>query len=145
MAGDELAPDDPLAWAATGFCTSGPLLFTTNGTPVEREKYRYDELDDMLTTTGAAFLGLTIGCARCHDHKFDPISQRDYYRMLAAFTTSTRVEHSIASKQELAEYQARDKDFQLRLSDARSKLSAWLAEQDAPLRAERIHALSRQR
>ena len=46
----------------------------------------------MLATTGSGLLGLTIGCARCHDHKFDPIPTRDYYRMLAAFTTSTRRE-----------------------------------------------------
>ena len=46
----------------------------------------------MLATTGSALLGLTIGCARCHDHKFDPIPTRDYYRMLAAFTTAERRE-----------------------------------------------------
>ena len=44
-----------------------------------------DELDDMVTTTSSVFLGLTVGCARCHDHKYDPIPQRDYYRMQAVF------------------------------------------------------------
>ena len=46
---------------------------------------RQDELADMINTTGTAFLGMTIGCARCHDHKFDPITQRDYYSMQAIF------------------------------------------------------------
>ena len=46
---------------------------------------RMNELDDMINTTGTTFLGLTTGCARCHDHKFDPISQRDYYAMQAVF------------------------------------------------------------
>jgi hypothetical protein len=45
----------------------------------------FDELDDVLSTTGSAFLGLTIGCARCHDHKFDPIPQADYYQLLSFF------------------------------------------------------------
>ena len=46
---------------------------------------RADDLDDMITATGTTFLGLTVQCARCHDHKFDPISQRDYYGLQAVF------------------------------------------------------------
>src|SRR5258707_4980885 len=53
--------------------------------PAERMMDRYDQLDDVLGTTSAAFLGVTLRCARCHDHKFDPLSQVDYYRMLAVF------------------------------------------------------------
>src|SRR5437773_9602433 len=49
-------------------------------------------MDDMSATMGTAMLGLTIGCARCHDHKFDPIPQRDYYRLLSTFTTTVRTE-----------------------------------------------------
>ena len=90
IAGDELAPDDPLALAATGFLAAG--VHSTQITANQVEKERYDELDDMASTVGTAFLGLTIGCARCHDHKFDPISQRDYYRLLASFTTTVRTE-----------------------------------------------------
>ncbi len=98
LAGDEYLPDDPAALAATGFLTAGPnIVFTIagEGTPLERAKNRYDELDDLLTTTGAAMLGLTIGCARCHDHKFDPIPTCDYYRMLAAFTATKRLERDL--------------------------------------------------
>lgn len=93
IAGDEIAPDDPLAVAATGFCTSAPSQETTPAdTDENKAKIRYDELDNMLATAGSGLLGLTIGCARCHDHKFDPIPTRDYYRMLAAFTSSQRRE-----------------------------------------------------
>jgi hypothetical protein len=90
LAGDELAPNDPLAMKATGFLAAG--VHSTQITANQAEKERYDELDDILNTTGTAFLGLTLGCARCHDHKFDPIPQKDYYRLLATFTTTVRSE-----------------------------------------------------
>ncbi len=88
LAGDEFAPDDPLALSATGFLGAG--VFPTQITANEVERTRYDALDDMLSTTGSALLGLTIGCARCHDHKFDPIPAYDYYRLLSTFTTTVR-------------------------------------------------------
>ena len=90
LAGDELAPDNPLALMATGFLGGG--AFPTQLTEAEFESARYDELDDMVATTGVAFLGLSIGCARCHDHKFDPIPSHDYYRLAATFTTTIRSE-----------------------------------------------------
>ena len=61
------------------------LTIAGEGTAAEREQYRYDELDDMVSTVGSGLLGLTTGCARCHDHKFDPIPTRDYYRLAAVF------------------------------------------------------------
>jgi hypothetical protein len=88
LAGDELAPDEPLALMATGFLGAG--VFPTQITANEVEKSRYDALDDMAATTGTAMLGLTIGCARCHDHKFDPIPADDYYRLVSTFTTTVR-------------------------------------------------------
>jgi hypothetical protein len=90
LAGDEFAPEDPLAKMATGFLGAG--VFPTQLTETEFESTRYDELDDMTATTGVAFLGLSVGCARCHDHKFDPIPTRDYYRMAATFTKTIRSE-----------------------------------------------------
>lgn len=90
LAGDELAPDNPLALMATGFLGAG--VFPTQITANEVERVRYDALDDMASTTGAAFLGLSVGCARCHDHKFDPITSRDYYRLISTFTTTVRTE-----------------------------------------------------
>jgi len=90
LAGDELAPDDPLAMTATGFLGGG--AFPTQLTEMEFESARYDELDDMANTTSLAMLGLSVGCARCHDHKYDPIPTNDYYRMVATFTTTIRSE-----------------------------------------------------
>ena len=88
LAGDEYEPGNPEALMATGFLGAG--VFPTQITANEVERVRYDAMDDMLSTTGTAMLGLTVGCARCHDHKFDPIPSQDYYRMLATFTTTVR-------------------------------------------------------
>lgn len=81
IAGDEL-PDATLdSIIATGFQRLG----VWDDEPDDAVLAEYDGLDDIVSTTGAAFLGLTLGCARCHDHKFDPISQKDYYQFLAFF------------------------------------------------------------
>ncbi len=90
VAGDELEPDDPRAWMATGFLAAG--VHSTQITANTAEKERYDELDDMAATLGTSMLGLTVGCARCHDHKYDPIPTADYYRLVATFTTTVRSE-----------------------------------------------------
>jgi Protein of unknown function (DUF1549)/Protein of unknown function (DUF1553)/Planctomycete cytochrome C len=90
LAGDELAPDDNLALKATGFLAAG--THSTQITANQVEKERYDELDDMTNTTGTAFLGLSVGCARCHDHKYDPIPTSDYYRLISTFTKTVRSE-----------------------------------------------------
>jgi hypothetical protein len=93
IAGDELEPDNPQAFCATGFLGAGTHATQITANQVEKE--RYDELDDMVGTIGTAVLGLTIGCARCHDHKYDPIPSRDYYRLLSTFTTTVRSEIDI--------------------------------------------------
>jgi len=69
--------------AATGFLVAGP--YTTQQTQKERERSRYEQLDDMVSTLGTSLLGLTVGCCRCHSHKFDPLPQFDYYRMVSCF------------------------------------------------------------
>jgi hypothetical protein len=90
IAGDEFEPGNNLALKLTGFLAAG--VHSTQITKNEVVKQRYDEMDDKLATLGTTFLGLTIGCARCHDHKYDPIPQRDYYRLLSTFTTTIRSE-----------------------------------------------------
>ena len=100
LAGDEYEPGNPMALAATGFLTAG--VFPTQITEKEFESTRYNQLDDMAATTGVAFLGLTVGCARCHDHKFDPIPQSDYYRFTSTFTAAIRsdVDLDVSTPQE---------------------------------------------
>jgi hypothetical protein len=89
IAGDVLRPGDPDGVVATGFVVAGPWDFVGNvelreGT-VDKEKTRLTDRDDMVSTTLGTFVSLTVGCARCHDHKFDPIPQKDYYRLQAVF------------------------------------------------------------
>ena len=81
LAGDELANASAESIVATGFQRLG----VWDDEPDDKQMAVYDELDDIVSTTGQAFLGLTLGCARCHDHKFDPISQTDYYQFLSFF------------------------------------------------------------
>ena len=82
---EQLAGDRVGADAATGFLVGGPKDEVGSPDPVLTANQRADELHDMVGTTSSAFLGLTVGCARCHDHKFDPIPQTDYYAVKAVF------------------------------------------------------------
>jgi Protein of unknown function (DUF1553)/Protein of unknown function (DUF1549)/Planctomycete cytochrome C len=82
---EQLAGDQVGADAATGFIVGGAHDEVGNATVEGQLQQRTNDLDDMLSTTTTAFLGLTAGCARCHDHKFDPITQRDYYALSAVF------------------------------------------------------------
>jgi hypothetical protein len=85
LAGDEIDPQDPEKLIATGFLRMGPWEQT--GMSVAAET-RQAWLDDVTHTTAASFLGLTMECARCHDHKFDPLPTKDYYRLQAIFATT---------------------------------------------------------
>ena len=82
IAGDELAPDNPDARLATGFLVAGPDMPDIN-LPEER---RHNVLNEMTSTVGSAILGLAFNCAQCHDHKYDPVSQADFYRTRAFFS-----------------------------------------------------------
>lgn len=99
LGGDQVLPGDYRATAATGFVVAGPYPGQTTAKTLE--PIRYDHLDDMTSTVGSAFLGMTLGCARCHDHKFDPIPQKDYYRLLAAFARIDSAELKIDPKPEI--------------------------------------------
>ena len=131
LAGDEIAPSNPQALFATGFLGAG--THATQITKSQVEKERYDELDDMLSVTSQAFLGLTVGCARCHDHKYDPIPQRDYYRMLATFTKTVRSDFDVAldpdgDKARLASWESAHAPLvAARMAWERDKLSTKLA------------------
>ncbi len=97
LAGDEYEPENPDAVVATGFLAAGTQRIPVpSDTKKAKLKIRYDELDDIVGTTGSAMLGLTLACARCHDHKFDAIPARDYYRMVAAFSVTERGVYSLS-------------------------------------------------
>ncbi|WP_145054035.1 PSD1 and planctomycete cytochrome C domain-containing protein [Lignipirellula cremea] len=81
LAGDEMEPKTPESIVATGYYRLG----IWDDEPVSQKQAFYDDLDDIVLTTSQVFLGLTVNCARCHDHKIDPIPQADYYRFLAFF------------------------------------------------------------
>jgi hypothetical protein len=81
LAGDEVAPDSVEAQVATGFYRVGPW----DDEPADKPLARYEVLDGIVSNVGQVFLGMTVNCARCHDHKKDPIPQSDYYRLLAFF------------------------------------------------------------
>jgi hypothetical protein len=121
LAGDELAPGHLDAQKATGFLAAG--AFPTQLTEKEFESARSTELDDMVATVGTAMLGATIGCARCHDHKFDPFPQADYYRLAATFTTTIR------SNVDLPLDPAKDREI----------LAAWEARRQAAVQAREAY------
>src|SRR5207245_1652679 len=81
LAGDESEQVTAESLIATGYYRLGQW----DDEPVDPVQALYDELDDIIATTGQVFLGLTVNCARCHDHKIDPFPQKDYYRLLAFF------------------------------------------------------------
>ena len=124
IAGDVLFPKDPDAIAATGFLGAGPWDFVGHvetKSEVLRRAARAGDLDDMVTQVMAATMGLTVNCARCHDHKLDPISQREYYRLWAVFAGVKRGEREIdpAEVQRLVEQK---QQLQRKMSGVRSEL-----------------------
>jgi hypothetical protein len=84
LAGDVACPGDPEALAATGFLVAGPHDIVIPASDTMKESMRQDELEDIVGTVGQTFLGMTVHCARCHEHKFDPVSHKDYYRLASA-------------------------------------------------------------
>lgn len=138
LAGDILRPGDPEALAATGFLAAGPDVrpdFVNF-----REKDRLDELDDIIATTGQAFLGLTLGCARCHDHKSDPVTTREYYQLSAFFGSTERHAHPWDAE-EGGRHERELADFNERHRPVREALETWVESRHEAIRRERIEAL----
>ncbi|MFO0851694.1 MAG: DUF1549 and DUF1553 domain-containing protein [Gemmataceae bacterium] len=128
IAGDELFPDDPQAVIATGFLRHYPYEYNA----VNVDQKRQDILNDITDTVGAAVLGLTLGCAKCHDHKTDPIAQSDYYRLQAFFAGYWPTEAPVGSPAERADYQRRKAAWDAETADIRRQL----AELEQPLMAK---------
>ncbi len=103
IAGDELWPEDADALIATGFNLLGPDMVDSS----DQIQRRHNTLNDLTDTSSLAFLGLTMGCARCHDHKFEPFLQSDYYRFQAFFTSAKFVrDRPVASAADRAVFDA---------------------------------------
>ncbi|TWU18455.1 Planctomycete cytochrome C [Allorhodopirellula heiligendammensis] len=138
LAGDLFDHPTTESKTATGYYRLG----IWDDEPADPLQARYDELDDLVTTTGQAFLALTINCARCHDHKIDPIPTTDYYGMLAIFADvapyATRADHvtnnqiDITSPELLVQYQQCDQDF-ARIESERTEIEqAGIVKMSAP-------------
>ena len=103
LAVDVFYPDQPELTAALGFIAAGPFeLSRATTAPVT---FDYLDRDDIVTQTMAAFVSTTVNCARCHTHKFDPITQEDYFAMQAIFSSSVEVEVPVITLTEIASWQ----------------------------------------
>jgi hypothetical protein len=119
IAGDEMDGRTDASLIATGFLRMGPrVLFREKDNP-ER---RYDYLDEIIGTIGKGTLGLTVNCARCHNHKFDPISQKDYYRLEAAIFGYVETEVPLAPKAEADAYLAKNEEIDKKIADLKSAI-----------------------
>ncbi|HVL12970.1 MAG TPA: DUF1549 and DUF1553 domain-containing protein, partial [Gemmata sp.] len=124
LAGDELYPNDSDAVVATGFLRHFPDEYNA----VNLEQRRQEILNDITDTTAAAFLGLTVGCAKCHDHKTDPVPQEDYYRLQAFFAGMKPVEVPLVPPGKKAEYETALAAWEEKTADVR----AAIAKLEAP-------------
>ena len=113
IAGDEMFPGDQEALIATGYLRAGSEHLVAGN--IDPEESRQEVLTEIATSVGQTFLGLTINCARCHNHKFDPILQADYYRLQAIFAGAKGKEVEIATPEEKAAWEAADKAYKERL------------------------------
>jgi len=133
LAGDAVGED-----VATGFLVGGPYDTVLSPDMVLTRQQRQDELADMVNTTTTAFLGLTLACARCHDHKFDPITQTDYYAVQSLFAGVRHGERPLPSADDSAPVQ-RDADVERERAGLRSAVNPRLNEEAfAPVATERI-------
>ena len=133
LAGDALGAD-----AATGFLVAGPYDIVKSPDINLTLMQRQDELADMVNTTGTTFMGLTVGCARCHNHKFDPVLQSDYYSMQAVFagvqfgTRPLRTPQTMEVQQQLAHLQQEIQRHQSELAELRRIASSRKATTATP-------------
>ena len=139
LAGDLIAPDNVEAMKAVGFLVAGAHDTVVPVIDTMRAAMRQDELEDIVGTVGQTFLGLTVNCARCHDHKFDPITSREYYQLASTLAGIDHGERDYTSPDVLRQLAA----WQSRIDE----MSKQLTEQEMPIReailAERAAGISR--
>jgi hypothetical protein len=127
LAGDEVEDRDYDSLIATTFYRIGPRVrFREKDNP----SYRYEYLDDIIRTTFQGFMGLSVNCARCHDHKFDPISRMDYYRTIGMLFSFVEYDHPLAPPEEAAQYERAKNEVEEQIRP----LARRIAEIEAPYR-----------
>ena len=99
LAGDAVGKGNPDVEVGLTYLVCGPYDIVTNNDAAQAAQIRADVIDEMIRTTSEAFLGLTVGCARCHDHKFDPITQQDYYQLYATFAGVYHDDRQVGTRQ----------------------------------------------
>src|SRR6185503_5091488 len=145
VAGDALFPDDPQATIALGFLAAGTwdhtLMVTVREDTVDHKMAQNLDRDNMVSTAVGTFQSLTIHCARCHDHKFDPITQREYYALQAVFAGvdranrpfDTNAQNQLARRQLLSEKRALEQHDPTLLAtldtpEVARKIDAWVED-----------------
>jgi hypothetical protein len=128
IAGDEIAPKEDETLIASGFNRLGPLR--KNAGNQEVASSRNEVLTEMTNVVGAAFLGVTVGCARCHDHKFDPIRQSDYYRLQAFFATTSELDLAKATPEEEAAWKEMAAPVNNEIKTLRAQMMALRGKKD---------------
>ena len=117
LAGDVIGKNRPEVEVGSAFLVAGAYDDVGNQDPVAKANIRAATLDDMIVTTGGAFLGLTVGCARCHHHKFDPMPTEDYYRLRASFEGVTHGRREVATAEQRAAFADSTKPLNKRLAE----------------------------
>jgi hypothetical protein len=140
LAGDEIEPQNPEMQVAAGFHRLGPVR--RNAGNQELAFSRHEVLTEMTDAVGAVFLGLTVGCARCHDHKFDEISQEDYYCLQAFLAAAQEHDVSLASAKEQAEWKAKSEAIQAEIKRLR-KAATGLTGDDRRQMEAKVQELER--
>jgi len=112
LAGDMIGSGNQDVEVGTAFLVCGPYDDVSNQDPERAAQIRADTIDEIIRTTGEAFLGLTVGCSRCHDHKFDPISQEDYYQFYATFSGVSHGSRLVASKEDRRAHQEQKQELE---------------------------------
>jgi hypothetical protein len=139
VAGDELFPGNHEALIATGFHRAGPIHLVSGN--LDQEMERQEVLNEMTNGLSAAFLGLTVGCARCHNHKFDPIPQSDYYRLQAALAATDFKDLPLVGEAELKAREAAKKAYDEHLKPIQNQIAEIEKPYRERLREERKQKL----
>lgn len=139
IAGDELFPGSKEALIATGYLRAGSEHLVSGN--IDPEDSRQEVLTEIATNAGQTFLGMTVNCARCHNHKFDPILQSDFYGLQAIFAGAKGKDVDIATPAEKAAFEAAENEYKARLSPVESALKALAKPYQDSIVKERTAAL----